>query len=99
MPSSQVPQDLHSEIEKQRSACAKIVQSKDELISEIKSELKGKDDEYVRMLKKQAEDIDMILHYMTTQFHEMKEAFQEELNEIENAFLQVCVCVCVCVRV
>mmetsp|Transcript_35004 Transcript_35004/g.99216 ORF Transcript_35004/g.99216 Transcript_35004/m.99216 type:complete len:688 (-) Transcript_35004:130-2193(-) len=86
--SIEVPQDLHGEIEKQRRSCAKIVQSKNELISEIKSELKGKDDEYVRVLKKQAEDIDVILHFMTAQFHEMKEAFQEELNEIENAFLQ-----------
>ncbi len=42
----------------------------------------------MRVLKKQAEDIDDMLHYMTSQFREMQQAFQEELQEIENAFLQ-----------
>mmetsp|Transcript_18056 Transcript_18056/g.45712 ORF Transcript_18056/g.45712 Transcript_18056/m.45712 type:complete len:694 (-) Transcript_18056:255-2336(-) len=86
--SIEVPQDLHHEIEKQRTSCSSIIASKDELITEIKSELKSKDDEYVRILKKQAEDIDQMLHFMTQQFREMQRAFQEELDEIENAFLQ-----------
>ena len=40
--SIEVPQDLYTEIEKQRQACEKIIASKDKLITEIKNELKKK---------------------------------------------------------
>ena len=112
-------QDLYEEIEKQRLACERIINSKDKLISgelrqgrnrlffmdascrvkpdqeplrsppDIKSELKKKDDEFVKTLKRQAEDIDTLLQYMSRQFVEMQGAYKEELEEIENAFLQV----------
>lgn len=57
--------------------------------AEIKGELKKKDDEFVRTLKKQAEDIDTLLQYMSRQFVEMQNAYKDELDEIENAFLAV----------
>lgn len=82
-------QDLYGEIERQRQACEKIIASKDKLIMEIKTELKKKDDEFVKTLKRQAEDVDTLLQYMSRQFVEMQNAFKEELDEIENAFLQV----------
>ena len=82
-------QELFSEIEKQRQACEKIIASKDKLILEIKNELKKKDDEFVKTLKRQAEDVDSLLQYMSRQFVEMQNSFKEELDEIENAFLQV----------
>lgn len=56
---------------------------------DIKNELKKKDDEFVKTLKRQAEDIDTLLQYMSRQFVEMQNAYKEELEEIENAFLQV----------
>mmetsp|Transcript_5457 Transcript_5457/g.9456 ORF Transcript_5457/g.9456 Transcript_5457/m.9456 type:complete len:705 (-) Transcript_5457:793-2907(-) len=83
-----VPQDLYYEIEKQRQACERIISSKDKLIHEIKTELKKKDDEFVKTLKRQAEDIDTLLHYMSCQFVEMQSAFKAELEEIETSFLQ-----------
>lgn len=86
--SVEVPQDLYQEIETQRQACEKIISSKDKLIGEIKNELKKKDDEFVKTLKRQAEDIDSLLQYMSRQFVEMQNAYKEELDEIENAFLQ-----------
>lgn len=57
--------------------------------AEIKTELKKKDDEFVKTLKRQAEDIDTLLHYMSCQFVEMQGAFKAEMEEIESAFLQV----------
>lgn len=57
--------------------------------TEIKTELKKKDDEFVRTLKKQAEDIDTLLQFMSRQFVEMQNAYKDELDEIENAFLAV----------
>lgn len=41
------------------------------------------------MLKKQAEDIDTMLQYMSRQFIEMQTSYKEELAEIETSFLQV----------
>jgi len=85
--SIEVPQDLYNEIEKQRQSCERIIASKDKLILEIKTELKKKDDEFVKALKRQAEDVDSILQYMSRQFVDMQNAFKEELDEIENSFL------------
>ena len=50
----EIPQELLQEIEAQRDTCDRIIQSKDRLIKEFKTELKAKDDEYVKSLKKQA---------------------------------------------
>lgn len=60
-----------------------------DVFAEIKTELKKKDDEFVRTLKKQAEDIDTLLQYMSRQFVEMQNAYKDEMNEIESAFLAV----------
>lgn len=66
--------------------------------AEIKTELKKKDDEFVKTLKRQAEDIDTLLQYMSRQFVEMQNAYKEELDEIENAFLQVLIGAGGCMR-
>ena len=50
------------------------------------NELKQKDDEYVKALKKQAEDIDKLLQRMGIQFMELRKAYEDELEEIETAF-------------
>lgn len=57
--------------------------------AETKNELKKKDDEFVKTLKGQAEDVDTLLQYMSRQFVEMQNAFKEEMDEIEGACLQV----------
>ena len=85
----EVPQELQGEMHAQQAACAAIVQAKGGLVEEMKGELKGKDDEYVRTLKQQAEDVDLLLQYMSTQLEEMQTAYREELSEVESAFLQV----------
>jgi dynein regulatory complex protein 1 len=54
----------------------------------MKNELKAKDDEYVKTLKRQAEDIETILGAMGSQFRELQSALLEELDEIEQSFLQ-----------
>eukprot|EP00899_Mesostigma_viride_P006912 jgi/Mesvir1/16221/Mv08475-RA.1 len=86
--SIEVPQDLFEEIEAQRRACERITESKDRLIADIKAELKLKDDEYVKALKRQAEDVDALLGHMGKQFRELQASYAEELEEIEAAFLQ-----------
>lgn len=83
-----IPQDLLKEINAQKEACDKIIHSKDRLISEFQQELKQKDEEYVKALKKQAEDIDRLISTMHQQTKALIGAYEEELEEIETAFMQ-----------
>ncbi|KAJ1631920.1 sperm tail-domain-containing protein [Pavlovales sp. CCMP2436] len=81
----EIPQELLSEIELQRDTCSRIIASKDFLVKEFKSELKGKaraapltkpawsrvcDDEYVKALKRQADDVETLLGRMGGQHTE-----------------------------
>lgn len=52
-----VPEDVLQHIQEQKSACDQVVASKDRLIAEYQKEIKAKEDEYVKALTKQAEDI------------------------------------------
>merc|ERR1719155_32921 len=83
----EIPQDLLLEIELQRDTCERIILSKDRLIKEFKAELKAKDDEYVKSLKKQAEDIDLLLERMGNHFSKLRGTFEVELEEVETSFM------------
>mmetsp|Transcript_31255 Transcript_31255/g.81992 ORF Transcript_31255/g.81992 Transcript_31255/m.81992 type:complete len:684 (-) Transcript_31255:652-2703(-) len=80
-----VPLDLMRSIEGQKGACDRIISSKDELIREFVAELKAKDDEYVKALKRQAEDIDVIIERMGKSYRENQDARAHELGQIELA--------------
>jgi len=84
----EIPQELLHEIELQKDTCERIIQSKDRLIKEFKTELKAKDDEYVKSLKKQHDDIELLLERMTRQFTQLRKTFDDELEEIETSFMQ-----------
>jgi len=84
----EIPQELLAEIELQRDSCERIIQSKDRLIKEFKAELKAKDDEYVKSLKKQSDDVELLLERMTRQFTALRKTFDDELEEVETAFMQ-----------
>ncbi|GMH33905.1 hypothetical protein BSKO_01739 [Bryopsis sp. KO-2023] len=83
-----VPQDLLAAIDKQQDLCQNIIESKDHLISEIKSELIRRDDDYVKLLKRQAEEIDLLVEAMKDEYEELQTAYREELEEIENALME-----------
>jgi len=85
--SKDVPQDLHKAIEEQKARCAAVLASKDTLIAEFHLELKLKDEEYVRGLKQQAEDVDELLKRMRREFKELSDEYEVELESIEDAFL------------
>lgn len=52
--------------------------------------LKGKDEDYVKLLKRQAADVDTMLAAMGHQLSQMTAAYREELENVERALLQVC---------
>mmetsp|Transcript_15177 Transcript_15177/g.29993 ORF Transcript_15177/g.29993 Transcript_15177/m.29993 type:complete len:663 (-) Transcript_15177:23-2011(-) len=84
----EIPLDLLNDMEAQREACLKVISQKDELIKEFQLVLKSKDEEYVKSLKRWAEDIDTLLGAMTEQFRGQQRQYELETEEIESVFRQ-----------
>eukprot|EP00879_Flechtneria_rotunda_P030675 GHRR01033341.1.p1 GENE.GHRR01033341.1~~GHRR01033341.1.p1 ORF type:complete len:269 (+),score=128.33 GHRR01033341.1:529-1335(+) len=84
----EVPQDLFQAIEQQQMACEAVIASKDRLIADIRAALKSKDEEYVKLLKRQAADVDVLLSAMSKQLTDLTAAYREELDNVEHALLQ-----------
>lgn len=82
-----IPQDLQEKLAEQKAACDAMRDEKDKLINDFQQELKCKDDQYVRDLKKQADDVDLALERMEKQVKTIMKAYREELEEIEKAFV------------
>lgn len=49
-----------------------MLSSQEALVSEFQSQLKAKDEEYVKALKQQGEDIEELLDRMRTEFKELQ---------------------------
>ena len=81
-----VPQELRTILQQQKQVCDEMKEEKDRLISEFEDELKSKDETYVKHLKQQAEDIDLLVERMEEQAQSLVRAFQEELKQIEESF-------------
>lgn len=58
------PYKLQELLEKQKKTCSQLLDIKGGLIEEYVSELKIKDDEYVRELKRQTEEIGTLFHFL-----------------------------------
>lgn len=57
--------------------------------TDIRTALKAKDEEYVKLLKRQAADVDAMLSTMGQQLGQMTAAYREELQNVEGVLLQV----------
>ena len=67
-----MPQELLADMNAQKARCAQIIDSKDRLIREFQGELKAKDEEYVKALKRQAEDVESLLARMKKQYADLQ---------------------------
>ncbi|KAK7467804.1 hypothetical protein BaRGS_00036948 [Batillaria attramentaria] len=83
----EVPQSLHEMLLQQKRACDAMNDEKNKLITEFQQELKNKDDQYVKDLKKMAEDVDLMIERMDEQIANVTKAHREELEVIERAFV------------
>ena len=81
-----VPQALQDMMTNQRELINSMIAEKEKIIQTFQLELKSKDDQYVKDLKKQAEDIDLIIERMNTQIKNLQKAYREELTKIDQAF-------------
>ena len=50
-------------------------------------QLKVKDDEYIKALKSQGDDVDILIDLMRVQFNRSRQDYQEQLEHIEQAFI------------
>lgn len=64
-----------------------MVAEKVKLINYLQNELKTKDDQYVKDLRKQAEDADLLIERMDELRKELVKAYDEELQAIETAYV------------
>ncbi|CAB4036422.1 Hypothetical predicted protein, partial [Paramuricea clavata] len=85
--SREIPQDLQTMLLDQKSSCDVMIDEKNKLINDFQQELKGLDDRYVKDLKKQAEDVDLMIERMDEQIKNLTKAYREELLQIEKSFV------------
>ncbi|XP_066479914.1 dynein regulatory complex protein 1 [Tiliqua scincoides] len=81
-----IPQDLWDVLNLQQQHCAVLIEEKNKLISELQQELKSKDDQYVKDLRKQTDDINLLLERMEEQIRNLMRNYRRELLQIEKAF-------------
>ncbi|CAJ1413811.1 unnamed protein product [Effrenium voratum] len=81
-----IPQELNDQLQFQKSACRQIIESKDRRIEDFKTELKNKDEEYIKMLKQQSLDITTLISKMREQYHSLRQHYEQQLEDIEQAF-------------
>lgn len=81
-----IPQELVKEMEAQKAACSKVIEVKDQLIDEFRSQMRDKEEEYVKALKQQTEDIDGLIAEMHKRTDIMVEAYGNQLLYIEKAY-------------
>ncbi len=83
-----MPHELIMEMSVQKQSCDAIIAEKNSLIKTFQTELKNKDEEYVKALKRHEEDIELLLARMKGQYETMRSEYCSELDRIEDAFLQ-----------
>ncbi|KAJ6661168.1 hypothetical protein lerEdw1_015304 [Lerista edwardsae] len=81
-----IPQDLWDLLNLQQQHCAVLIEEKNKLISELQQELKSKDDQYVKDLRKQTDDINLLLDRMEEQIKNLMRNYRRELLQIEVLF-------------
>ena len=83
-----IPQALHHEIQSQMESCKSAIQSKDDLIAEFQNQLRSKDEEYVRTLRQQGEDVETLMQKIRKEYRELYTEYNNEFHNIEDAFLE-----------
>ncbi|XP_051471019.1 dynein regulatory complex protein 1 [Apus apus] len=81
-----IPQELWQLLNQQQQQCALLLERKNKLIGDLQEELKSKDEQYVQTIKKQSDDIHLLLERMEEQSRFMLKNYRHHLLQIEEAF-------------
>jgi dynein regulatory complex protein 1 len=83
----QLPQELASELGSQQAACNTVLQGKEKIAARLEHQMRNKEEEYLKALASQKEDINTLLTRMKAQFEEMRDGYEQALVDVEGAFL------------
>ncbi|KAM6366020.1 dynein regulatory complex protein 1 [Alca torda] len=81
-----IPQELWQLLNQQQQQCALLLEEKNKLISDLQQELRNKDEQYVQAIKKQSDDIHLLLERMEEQIRLVLKTYRHKLLQIEKAF-------------
>nr|XP_021154214.1 dynein regulatory complex protein 1 [Columba livia] len=81
-----IPQELWQLLDRQQQRCTRLLEQKNQLISDLQQELKNKDEQYVQAIKQQSDDINLLLERMEEQIRTMLKTYRHKLLQIEKAF-------------
>lgn len=82
------PYSLQQSLEKLQGLADVVLSKQNKLVQEFVVELKSKDEEYVRELKRQAEDLESILEKSGAHFKKYTTIITEEIANIEDALMK-----------
>eukprot|EP00397_Hematodinium_sp_SG-2012_P021688 GEMP01022425.1.p1 GENE.GEMP01022425.1~~GEMP01022425.1.p1 ORF type:complete len:682 (+),score=169.67 GEMP01022425.1:38-2083(+) len=83
-----IPQDLHEQLTIQKDQCLSILDAKDRRIREFQTELKNKDEEYIKTIKMMSMDTHKLVEEMCQQARTMQAAYGVRYGKTEQAFLK-----------
>ncbi|KAM6404737.1 dynein regulatory complex protein 1 isoform 2-T2 [Pluvialis apricaria] len=81
-----IPQELWQLLNQQQQQCALLLEEKNKLIDDLQQELQNKDEQYVQAIKKQSDDIHLLLERMEEHVRLMLKTYRHKLLQIEKAF-------------
>ena len=79
-------QELRAELQSQQKRCNSLLESKQELIEEFRATLKTKDDEFIKELRSQASDVQLMLDVIGQQEKHVHTEYRSQYNSIEDVF-------------
>jgi len=83
-----IPQELYTQIAIQYKAASKLLGSKDEIIKQLQTELKVKDEDYVELLAQHHDDVENLVKQIKQQFATLQSVCGHELKEVERVATQ-----------
>ncbi|KAL4436661.1 hypothetical protein ABPG75_003800 [Micractinium tetrahymenae] len=82
------PQELAARIAQVSTHCVRVIESKQGAVGAVRTLLARRDEQFVRLLRQQAEETDALIASMHGQHGVLKEAQERELEAVEAAYMQ-----------
>ena len=83
-----MPKEQYEAIQVQQQKCRDIIASKTHLMQLFQDDLRAKDEEYIKALKRQADDVEKLIRRMNAQYAGMRDLYGAEIEKIEEEFLR-----------